>query len=72
MKRIVIYTKANADLIEDVCEFLYSDKGVQSVHDLATILYLDYAHCGKCEANNPIISTDTYSSCAVCGNNIEL
>jgi len=72
MKRTVIYTESNANLIEDVCKFLYSEKGIQSIHDSASVLNLDYSYCDRCEVDNPIISRKAYSCCAVCGNNIEL
>lgn len=63
------YSQAEAMSIEDKCEELYSDS-IQSVINYCDSLALEYAYCNRCENNYPIISTDRWSACCVCGQSI--
>lgn len=66
-----IFSQADAMAIEDKCEELYNN-GTQSIIDYCDSLQLDYSYCTGCENNYPIIATDKWSACCVCGQSINI
>lgn len=67
MKKTILETRL-ANVVREICQNLYNEKGAGAVYDYCNKINLYYSYCGGCEAETPTIETvQGICECAVCG-----